>query len=138
VVEATAPLAITAVLTRRTAQMKVARKIEKSSKQGNTAGLILDEATFNRLSIVLQQIDGMAELIFERLQNEIEKDNAAITAYDVIREKAKEAYEISESNFGALSAARLSEVVKNARDPFSDAANPDYPFYGVYPLKAKS
>ena len=115
--------------------MKVARKIGKSSKQGNTHGCILDEATLNRLLLLLEQIEGMADVIYERLQNEFTKDNAAMTAYNVIRERAKEADEIATDGFGDLSAARLGEVVRNARDPFGDAANPVYPFWGA---KARS
>src|SRR5687767_14161372 len=82
-------------------------------QQHSPAGCIIAEAGFNRLQVLHDQIAGTAELLFGRLQNEIEKDNPAMTAFNVIREKAAEANRIIEAGFGALDAKRLGEVVKN-------------------------
>lgn len=102
-----------------------AQKSKRSSK--TSRGCILAEAHFNRLQLLHEQVAGLTELLFERLQTEIEKDGPAITAYSVIKEKAREAFKLAGAGFGTLDAARLEVVVKNAPDPYTDASSPFFP-----------
>lgn len=60
-------------------------------------GCTLTEEQVNRLLIVLEQIDGCAELLFEHCS--IENDNPAMTIYNVIKEKSQEADAIVKAGY---------------------------------------
>jgi hypothetical protein len=60
-----------------------------AAKRNTEQGYILTEEQVNRLSIVLEQIGDMAELLLPYLGDA--KDDPSLTAYNVIREKAREA-----------------------------------------------
>jgi hypothetical protein len=59
------------------------------NKRNTEQGYILTEEQVNRLSIVLEQIGDMAELLLPYLGDA--KGDPSLTAYNVIREKAREA-----------------------------------------------
>jgi hypothetical protein len=88
-------------------------------------GCILAEANYNRLELLHEQISGLAELLFVRLQDEIESDAAAMTAYQVLLEKVREAAAVARAGFGALNASRIETVIKESPDRFADASSMD-------------
>ena len=61
----------------------------KANRIKGKEGCTLTEDQVNRLLVVLEQIDGCAELLYEHCLSE--GDNPAVTIYNVIKEKAKEA-----------------------------------------------
>ena len=75
-------------------------------------GCFLTEEHFNRLDLVLEQIDGLVELLFERLQSEIEQDGPAMTAYNVIKEKVEQAARIADDGFKAYAESLSEKRVK--------------------------
>ena len=94
-------------------------------RKANGSGCIIPEAHFNRLGVIFEQIEGMAVLLFDRLQEEMETDNAVMTAYNVIKEKAYEADQIINGSYGQMTPARLKLVMSKAPDGLTtNAADP--------------
>lgn len=88
----------------------------KTAKAGNTPkavnGSILLSAQVNRLAIVLEQIEGLAEVLRERCD---ERDAATQSVLNVIAEKASEADSIISSGYGRLPDGVESLMAENAK-----------------------
>lgn len=104
--------------------MPKSRKTTKPHHAEYGSGCIIPEAHLNRLQVIFEQIEGMALLLFDRIQEEMETDNAVMTAYNVIKEKAYEADRIIIGSYGPMTPARLKQVMSEAPDPHQNAADP--------------